>query len=300
MEFLKWIERHKETHAIRDPHGGIVYVSSINNVEMAAWLFKPFWGTEWYELDDQKDYVLDLKMVQWLDQRFDWEAQVNASLKAKYDWHHFDNYSSGEDEFGGDSNHKRWVNHTIGVVAKNGQLDVLEYLFYDPLHQPKCDLMFQAAEHGHMKVVQWLHAMQPHCSDSVIGLRVDSANSVGHGRSGLQGASACYKVAAREPMRWLFDRTELHRTTISKRSSSCWRTGLKAEWFAFRSYHTNLECSRCTSSSVIVEHVDNSVMPSKRIYACRCCNERHAPKHYHFHSLLFRSDRVSVASSRLR
>lgn len=156
LEFIKWAHEHK--HTLRDVSEGIVIAMSLNNLEMAQWLLETFPDMDWDEPTEDFLPNHDLAMATWVVEHFPWAPEPESV--------------DDEDDFDEDYPYKLWVQRTVAVAAREGDLDVVKYLYDHPLNDPCCQIMFDAARGGHIEIVQWLYDHQPECAEAALGYAV--------------------------------------------------------------------------------------------------------------------------------
>lgn len=115
LEFLKWCYDHRDTHTILDLDKCIVQAALFSNVEIAQWLIDSYPDAQWEEPTHLGLVECSLEMIKWFENTFRWSQQVDESQECA---------------------HKRWVNHVMERATKNGQLDIVQYLYDHPLHEP--------------------------------------------------------------------------------------------------------------------------------------------------------------------
>lgn len=219
LEFLKWCYENRELHEIHGLARGIVLASSINSVEIAQWLVDTYPDVEWEEPDSFRSFKRELKMIQWLETEFAWNEETE------------DIGESGWETNG--CTHKRWVNYSIKLAASGGQRDIVQYLYTHRHHEPKCQMIFDAAREGHMEVVQWLYQQGLQCSECIIsyaaqGGQVEIVKWV-HGQSKtLEPTKSSWRPCTYKHSTWgsidqaaLFGSMELVQWLHANRPSEC-------------------------------------------------------------------------------
>lgn len=120
---------------------------------MAQWFKDTYPDMEWLEPDNGEFSKRDIRMIKWLEENLKWKE--------------LDDEESDSNSF---NRYNRWIDNTMDVATEAGQLDIVQYLDDHPSHKPTCDLIFNAAENGHMDILQWLHERESTCSESAIGV----------------------------------------------------------------------------------------------------------------------------------
>lgn len=189
LSFLKWCYENRERHELFGVARGIVLASSINSVEIAQWLIDTFPDIEWEEPDSFRSFKRDLNMIKWLEEQFQWNEETE------------DIDLSGWETNG--CAHKRWVNYSMKLAASAGQLDIVQYLYYHRHHEPKCQMIFDAAREGHADVVQWLYGQGLQCYESIISYAA-------------QGGHV-------EIVKWVHDQAILHDSVIASHRSCTYK-----------------------------------------------------------------------------
>lgn len=156
LEFVKLLHQHKDIK-IAGLAKGIACAANVNSVEMVQWLNETYTDVKWNQPYLRCDYTgdLDLTMIKWLEANFSWENQKLF-------------YYTGFRWFRDATAHDQWVNEIIGYAGKNGQLDIVQYLYDHHLHESRGAATSYAAQSGHFKLVKWLHQQNPKFSGAGI------------------------------------------------------------------------------------------------------------------------------------